>query len=281
MDRGEIRRIEIDLLLWAVLERYGHDFRKYSRSHIERRIEGFVVKEGVGAISHLAAEILHDEALFGRFLLELSITVSEMFRDPHAFMALREKVIPFLRSIPFIKIWVAGCATGEEAYTLAIVLKEEGLYDKATIFATDFNDEALQKAKEGIYEADRAKQFSVNYHQAGGKSSLADYYHSRYGSILIDQELRKNIRFANHNLATDSIFCEAHLIVCRNVMIYFGDDLKERTLKLFGDSLVSEGFLFVGSNEDLRSHASREHFESVDQKARIYKKLGANRIKGR
>ncbi len=275
MDKTGIRRIEIDLLLTAIYERYGHDFRKYSRSHVERRIDDFVAREKFNTVTHLTAGILHDESIFRKLVLDLSITVSEMFRDPPVFRSLRENVVPRLRGRPFVKAWVAGCATGEEAYSLAILLEEERLYERSTIYATDFNDAAIERAKEGIYSIDRTRRFTVNYQQAGGKSSFAEYYHAHYGSVTMDPSLKRNLVFANHNLALDEVFTEAHLVLCRNVLIYFSEKLQHRVLGLFADSLVQGGFLCLGSSEDLRFTGIRDSFEVVDEAARIYRKTSS------
>ena len=179
-----------------------------------------------------------------------------MFRDPWFYLALREKVIPFLKTFPFINVWQAGCATGEEVYSLAIILKEEGLYERSHIYATDFNDAALEKAKTRIYPLERIKEYSINYQKAGGKQSLADYYRAQYQSVIMDTALQQNITFANHNLATDGVFGEMHLILCRNVLIYFDRDLQSRVLSLFQNSLPYNGFLCLGSKETI-------HFSKV------------------
>ena len=217
-------------------------------------------------------ELLHDRAFFEFFLEQFSITVTEMFRDPFVYQSIRTKVIPVLKTYPFIRIWHAGCASGEEAYSLAILLKEERLYDRCTIFATDFNDVALQKASDGIYDVERAKEFTRNYQQAGGVRSFSEYYHAQYGHIVMDQSLKRNITFANHNLVTDGVFTEAHLILCRNVMIYFDKILQNRALTLFRDSLVRGGLLCLGTKESLQFSEVESNFKVEDGKARIYKK---------
>jgi chemotaxis protein methyltransferase CheR len=193
-----------------------------------------------------------------------------MFRDPWFFMTLRKKVIPFLRTFPFINVWQAGCATGEEVYSLAILLKEEGLYDRTRIYATDFNDAALERAKTRIYPLDRIKEYSVNYQKAGGQKSLANYYRARYQSIILDAALLDNITFANHNLATDGVFAEMHLILCRNVLIYFDRNLQNRVLSIFRDSLCYNGFLCLGSKETLQFSAVQPDFVEFATKERIY-----------
>ena len=272
MDSTAIEDLEIRLLLDAMFERYGYDFRSYARASVERRIRRFQVLSGCKTISELLPRVLHDEDFFGELVREFSITVTELFRDPLVYRSIREHVIPVLKTYPFIRVWHAGCATGEEAYSLAIVLKEEGLYDRATIFATDFNDAALDKAQEGIYALDRVKDFTANYQRAGGTRSFSEYYHAQYGAMAINNGLKTNITFANHNLVTDGVFSEMHLILCRNVLIYFDKELQDRALTLFGDSLVRGGFLCLGSKESLMFSEARELFEAVDEKSRIFQK---------
>ena len=196
--------------------------------------------------------ILRDRELFSRLARDFSIAVTEMFRDPFVYKAVRNKVIPVLRTWPHFKIWHAGCATGEEVYSLAIVLKEEGVYDRATIYATDFNDEALEQAREGIFEIGKLQEATRNYQQAGGKASLAEYYHARYDAAVMDSALKERIVFSGHNLASDSVFGDMHLVFCRNVLIYFNRELQNRALGLFTESLVHGGFLCLGTKEDLR-----------------------------
>jgi len=216
--------------------------------------------------------LLWDEAFFERLLSLFSVTVTEMFRNPITYRCLREGVFPLLRTYPFIKIWHAGCATGEEVYSLAIALKEEGLYTRATIFATDFNDAALATAKEGIYPLENMAEIMKNYQEAGGNASLSAYYHAHYDHIAIDRSLKKNITFANHNLATDGVFGEMHLIMCRNVLIYLDKTLQERVLNLFNDSLIHGGFLCLGSAESLDFTNLRDHYKTISEQGKIYQK---------
>jgi chemotaxis protein methyltransferase CheR len=268
----DIGTIEINLLLEAVFQRYGHDFRNYTQTSIERRIRNFLPKSGCKTISEMIPKILHDEAFFQELLQDFSITVTEIFRDPFVYRSIREHVVPMLKTYPTIKVWIAGCATGEEAYSLAILLVEEGLSKRATIFATDFNDDALAKAKEGIYHMDHIQKFTMNYHEAGGTKPFSSYYHARYDAIVMHRSLKRNITFANHNLVTDSVFGEMHLIMCRNVFIYFDQKLQDRVLNLFHESLAHGGYLCVGTNEDIRFSAVQEYFETIDEGARIYRK---------
>ncbi len=274
--QDNVEAIEIDLLLEAVYRRYGYDFRSYSRASIERRIRHFLSTSGCGSISDLIPRVLYDDSFFSRLVRYFSIPVTEMFRDPQVFQILREKVIPVLRTWPHVKIWHAGCATGEEVYSLAILLREEGLYDRATIYATDFNDEALDQARAGIYPAERLKDATRNYQKSGGRRSFSEYYHAHYDAAAMEASLKERVVFSSHNLASDSVFGDMHLVFCRNVMIYFNRDLQNRALGLFTESLVHGGFLCLGTKETLKFSAVFRMFEEVDEKARIYKKTGGS-----
>jgi chemotaxis protein methyltransferase CheR len=237
---------------------------------MKRRLRHHLAKTQSRTISDLIPEILYNQAAFNALFFDLSVTVTEMFRDPWFFLALRERVFPFLKTFPFINIWQAGCATGEEVYSLAILLKEEGLYNRSRIYATDFNDAALEKAKARIYPLERMKDYSTNYQKAGGQKSLADYYRARYQSTIIDTSLQDNITFANHNLATDGVFAEMHLILCRNVLIYFNRTLQNRVLSVFRDSLCYNGFLCLGSKETIQFSDVQNNFVEFAAKERIY-----------
>lgn len=263
---------EISSLLEAVYQKYGYDFRQYSQAHIWRRVTNRMAMSGLSEISQLQSKILNDEIFAAIFLQDLSITVTEMFRDPGFYKSLRENVIPILKTYPFIKIWHAGCATGEEAYSMAIIMHEEGLYDRTTIYATDFNQHALNKAKEGIFSNKMIKEYTINYQLSGGKESLSTYYTSNYGHVIMNQSLKKNIVWANHNLVTDSVFAEVHLILCRNVLIYFEKDLQNKVQKLFFNSLINGGILCLGSKESLRFTDFCEEYQEVDKKQKIFKK---------
>lgn len=263
---------ELSALLEAVHDIYGYDFRQYSRAHIKRRVMNRLTLSGLKKLAQLQEKVLSDEAFAALFLQDLSITVTEMFRDPGFYRSIRENVVPVLKTYPFIKIWHAGCATGQEAYSMAIILKEEGLYDRCTIYATDFNQEALDSAREGIFPSRMMKDYTANYQLAGGKESFADYYTSDYSMVIMDQGLKKNIVWANHNLVTDSVFAEVHLILCRNVMIYFDRDLQHRVQQLFYDSLIKGGILCLGSKESLRQGDLPQLYGEIDRKQRIYKK---------
>lgn len=273
MHTAETEHIEVELLLEAVFQRYGYDFRSYARASIERRTKQFLTTSGCASISEMIPKVLHDREFFSRLAQAFSISVTEMFRDPFFYAALREKVVPLLKTWPHVKIWHAGCATGEEVYSLAIVLKETGLLERATIYATDFNDAALGKAKEGIYELEKLRQATENYQQSGGKESFSDYYHARYDAATMDGALKERITFSNHNLASDNVFGDMHLVFCRNVLIYFNRELQNRALRLFTKSLVHGGFLCLGSKEDLQFTEAYADYARVDDKARIYKKM--------
>ncbi|MDO8805131.1 MAG: protein-glutamate O-methyltransferase CheR [Elusimicrobiota bacterium] len=275
MDRPGLEPTEIDLLLEAVFRKYGYDFRSYARASIERRVRQFMASGGFASVSEMALKVLNDRDLFSRLVRYFSVPVTELFRDPQVYRAVREQVIPLLKTWPHFKIWHAGCATGEEVYSLAIILKEEGVYDRATIYATDFNDEALERAREGVYGAAKMKEATHNYQAAGGKASFSEYYHSRYDAAAMNAELRERIVFSTHNLASDSVFGEMHLVFCRNVLIYFNRGLQNRALGLFTESLVSGGFLCLGTKEDLRFSEVNSFYEVVDRKARIYKRKAA------
>jgi len=270
--KSKIEEIEIDLLLEAIYRRWGYDFRSYARASIERRIAQFMSGAGCASVSEMIPQVLHDKAFFARLARYFSIPVTEIFRDPLVYRSLREKVVPLLKTWPHVKVWHAGCATGEEVYSLAIVLREEGMYDRATIYATDFNEDVLEKAREGVYEIGEFQDATRSYQQAGGKGSLADYYHARYDAAILDATLRDRIVFASHNLASDRVFAETHLICCRNVLIYFNRELQNRVLRLFTESLVYGGFLCIGTKEDLRFSDVCDQYEIVDDAARIYKK---------
>jgi chemotaxis protein methyltransferase CheR len=216
--------------------------------------------------------VLHDESFFHLFLQDLSINTTEMFRDPDFFLAIREQVIPVLKTYPFVKIWHAGCSTGEEVYSMAIILKEEGLLNRTQIYATDFNPSALQKARDAIYGAAQMKDYTLNYIKSGGKHSFSDYYNARYDSAILKKTLKENIVFADHNLVTDSVFGEMNLVMCRNTLIYFNKPLQDKVVGLFRDSLVAGGFLCLGSKESITFSPVREVFEPVVGKWKIFRK---------
>ena len=264
--------LEISLLLEAIYRKHGYDFRQYSQAHIRRRIMNRMAISGFEDISQMQSKVLNDEIFASELLQDLSVTVTEMFRDPAFYRSLREKVIPILKTYPFIKIWHAGCATGEEAYSMAIVLQEEGLYDRTIIYATDFNQLALNQAKDGIFSNKTIKEYTTNYQLSGGKESFSSYYTSNYDNVIMNQSLKKNIVWANHNLVTDSVFAEVNLILCRNVLIYFDKNLQNKVQSLFYNSLTNGGVLCLGSKESLRFSDLYEKYMELDTKQRIFKK---------
>jgi chemotaxis protein methyltransferase CheR len=270
----DIEDIEIELFVRAMQRAHGYDFSEYAPASLKRRVQQLVRTHDAGTISELNRRLLHEDGFVTRVIEGLSVPVSEMFRDPPVFRALRDKVLPVLASYPEINIWQAGCAHGQEVYSLAILLEEAGLYDRTRIYATDFNDAALQAAAEGIYATRDARDWSRNYIEAGGLKSFSDYYSARYDFIKLDQRLRRNVTFFNHNLVTDEVFCEAHLILCRNVLIYFNNALQDRTLALFRDSLVRGGFLCLGTRENIDFSPAASSFVDIDAGLRIYQAGG-------
>jgi len=272
-DGMETPDIEMNLLLQAVYMKYGYDFRNYSKAHLKRRIHQRLQMSGMETISELQNKVLWDKTFFRTFLQDLSINVTEMFRDPEFYLTFRKKVVSDLKTYAHIKVWHAGCSTGEEVYSLAILLKEEGLLPKTRIYATDINKGVLETARQGIYSKKDMELYARNYTEAGGKGQLSDYYTSKYGSVLFDKSLSKNIVFADHNLVTDSVFAEVNLIFCRNVLIYFDKTLQNKVLHLFNNSLSKRGYLCLGTKESLKFTDLENSFASIDKKLKIYKKL--------
>ncbi len=264
--------IEIELLLEALYRKHGYDFRNYGKAHIKRRVLHRLAASGFNFVSDLQHKLIYDDNFLKLLLDDLSITVTEMFRDPSFYRSVREEVFPILKTYPYFKIWHAGCATGQEVYSMAIMLKEEGLLDRAQIYATDFNQMALKKARDGIYPVDKIKEYTINFQKAGGKTSFSDYYTARYDSVILDQSLKKNIVFADHNLVTDGVFAEVNMVVCRNVLIYFNKELQDRVFELFEHSLVPGGYLCLGSKENLRFSSIFKKFDVENDKEKIYKK---------
>jgi len=264
--------VEINILLEAIYQQYGYDFRQYNRASITRRIRNFLNKTGNNRISELIPLALHDAGVFKSLINSISVTVTEMFRDPFVYRMIRKKVVPYLRTYPAINIWVAGCATGEEIYSLAILLKEEGIYDRTQIFATDINEESIAVAEEGIFSADTTRTNTNNYHASGGKHSFNEYYFTKYGKTMMNRELKKNVVFSTHNLSVDSVFNEMQMIFCRNVLIYFTRDLQNRVLKLFDDSLINNGFLVLGTKEDIQFSIIAGNCNVIGKSEKIYQK---------
>lgn len=265
--------IELRLLLDAVYLKYQHDFRHYAHASLRRRMRQAMERFGCGTLSELQSRLLHEPEIFVQLLEYFTVQVSEMFRDPAYFRAVREKVVPLLKTYPYVKLWVAGCSTGEEAWSYAILLREEGLLERALIYATDINPAALRTAEAGVYALDRIAGFSANYLAAGGTRSLSDYYTAAYGQAMFDKSLRAQMVFSDHSLATDHVFSEVELVSCRNVLIYFDRQLQARAVGLFHDALVGRGFLGIGSKETLRFSPRASAFEEFVPDQRIYRKL--------
>jgi chemotaxis protein methyltransferase CheR len=269
---GSAFDIELPLLLEAVYLRYHYDFRSYAQASLKRRLTLAMQAAGCESLSQLQDRLLHDSTLFPTLLDFLTIQVSDMFRDPAYFRALREQVVPLLRTYPSLRVWIAGCSTGEEVYSMAILLKEEGLLERSLIYATDINGDALERAQSGIYEAGRIAGFTDNHSKSGARSSLSDYYTAAYGKAMFDKSLRTHIVFADHSLSTDSAFSEMQLISCRNVLIYFDGRLQDRALGLFRDSLCHKGFLGLGAKESLRFSVHSPAFSSFVKGEKIFRK---------
>jgi chemotaxis protein methyltransferase CheR len=263
--------IELELFVQALKLRHGYDFGQYARASLKRRVNDLVKNAELGTIGALTSRVVHDEAFLPQVIAGISVPVSEMFRNPEIFKALSAEVFPVLASYPHINIWQAGCARGEEVYSLAILLEEAGLYDRTQIYATDFNDHVLHVAQEGIFSVHEARLYAQNYLAAGGKHTLSHYWHARYERVKLDERLKRNITFANHNLVADGVFCEAHLILCRNVLIYFTNTLQDQVLGLFRDSLVRGGFLALGNKESIHFSANAREFLAFNSAARIFR----------
>jgi len=264
--------IELHLLIDAIYLKYHYDFRGYAPASLKRRLTAALAPFGCQTFSQLQDKVLHEPASVPALLDFLTVPVSEMFRDPGYFRALRHTVVPVLRTYPSLKVWVAGCGTGEEVYSLAILLREEGLLERTLIYATDINPHTLQKASAGVYDVERIAGFTEAHRKSGGSSSLSDYYTAAYGRAVLDKSLRERIVFSDHSLATDSVFAEVHLVSCRNVLIYFNRDLQDRAVGLFRDSLCRKGFLGIGSKETLRFSSHSESFDELARDERIYQK---------
>lgn len=268
MDGGD----ELRQFLESVRFVYGYDFTEYSEASVKRRIQAFMDAKKISSLKELGKMVLKDDAAFEQFVQDITVNVTEMFRDPLFYKSLRKHVVGRLATYPFIKVWVAGCSTGEEVYSIAILLKEEGLLDRSVIYATDINQQALQTAREGITSIDHMKTYTENYIKAGGKNAFSDYYKAKYNSVLWDKTLRQNIVFSVHNLAMDRSFNEFQLILCRNVLIYFNQSLQNRVINLFYESLCVFGFLALGNKESLLFSDKRKYFEEVDKREKIFMK---------
>jgi chemotaxis protein methyltransferase CheR len=273
MSNPDNTTIELRLLMEAIYLKYSYDFRDYSGASQKRRVLHALHQMDCASISALQARVLHDPDAFTQLLQYLTIPTSEMFRDPDYFLALREQVLPHLATYPSLKIWIAGCSTGEEVWSMAIMLKEEGLLDRAIIYATDINPQSLERARKGVFPLERMRAYTANYQAAGGRAAFSSYYTAAYDNALFDRSLIDNVSFADHSLATDSVFSETHLTCCRNVLIYFNRKLQERALGLFHESLCHRGFLGLGSKETVDFSAYAGAFEPLAKAERIYRKV--------
>jgi chemotaxis protein methyltransferase CheR len=264
--------VELRLLLEAVYLKYQHDFRHYAYASLRRRMRQAMERFGCDTLSQLQGRVLHEPDVFAAMLQYFTVQVSDMFRDPGYFHAVRERVVPLLQTYPYVKLWIAGCSTGEEAWSYAILLREAGLLERSLIYATDINPEALKVAEAGIYALDRIAGFSANYLAAGGSHSLSDYYTAAYGQAVFDKSLRAQMVFSDHSLATDNVFSEVELVSCRNVLIYFDRQLQARAIGLFHDALAPRGFLGIGSKETLRFSPRAGAFDEFAPAERVYRK---------
>jgi chemotaxis protein methyltransferase CheR len=264
--------IELRLLIDAIYHKYHYDFRGYAMASLKRRMASAMARFGCSTLSQLQDKLLHDATAFPPLLDYLTVQVSEMFRDPGYYKALRDEVVPLLRTYPSLKVWVAGCSAGEEAYSLAILLREEGLLERTLIYATDINTDALKRAEAGVYPLEQIALYTQNHQRSGGRSSLSEHYTAAYGRAVFDKSLRKRMVFSDHSLATDSVFAEVHLVSCRNVLIYFDRQLQDRALGLFAGALTRKGFLGLGSKESMRFSAHRDAFDDFVPAERIFQR---------
>jgi chemotaxis protein methyltransferase CheR len=272
-DRSELEAVEMRLLLEGMYLHYGYDFREYAPASLKRRIWDAVHAEGLTTISALQDKLLHDPACFERFVLALTVNVTAMFRDPSFYLAFRGKVVPVLKTYPFVRVWIAGCSTGEEVYSMAILLEEEGVYDRCRLYATDLNEAVLRKARAGIYPLQFMKGYVSNYVKAGGTRSFAEHYTANYDYAIFRSSLRRNIIFSQHNLVTDGSFNEFNIILCRNVLIYFNKALQDRVHNLFYESLGMFGVLGLGQKESLSYTPHEHHYERIDGAERLYRRI--------
>ena len=269
----QLERLEVELLLEGIFRHYGFDFRSYAYSSLRRRLWKRIRAEGLTSVTALQERVLHDSKVMERLLDDLSVNVTAMFRDPGFYLAFRTKVVPMLRTYPFLRVWHAGCSTGEEVVSMAILLQEEGLYDRTRIYATDINESVLQRARSGIFPLDRMQEYTENYIKGGGTRSFSEYYTAKYGGALFSPSLTKHIVFAQHNLVTDRSFSEFNVIFCRNVLIYFEKTLQNRVHSLFYESLVTFGVLALGSKESLRFSKYEPCYDRVHPTEKIYRKV--------
>jgi chemotaxis protein methyltransferase CheR len=271
--RRDLEAVELDLLAEGIYQAYGLDFRRYSRPSLRRRVWRRVHAEGVETIAGLLECVLHDPACLQRLLADLSVNVSAMFRDPGFFRVFRAKVVPLLRTYPFLRVWNAGCSTGEETYSVAILLKETGLYERTRIYATDMNADTIEQARAGSYPIAKMQEYTANYIHAGGTRPFSEYYVAEGDRVIFQPGLAENVVFAQHNLVTDRSFNEFHVIMCRNVMIYFDRELQAHVHHLLYDSLTPFGVLGLGSRETLNFTEHRDAYEQLDDDERLYRKV--------
>jgi chemotaxis protein methyltransferase CheR len=272
-DNIDLEAIEVHLLTQGIYKHYGFDFRDYSLPSLRRRLWKRVFAEGLSTISALQEKVLHDSSCMERLLLDLSINTTAMFRDPTFYLAFRQKIVPLLRTYPFVRIWHAGCSTGEEVYSMAMLLQEEGLYERSRIYATDINEAVLQRAKDGIFPLNTMQENTANYIAAGGKAIFSEYYTARYDYAMFRPSLRENVVFAQHNLVTDASFNHFNVIFCRNVLIYFNNQLQDRVQELFLNSMEMFGILGLGKKETIRYTAVSENYEELDSEEKLYRRI--------
>jgi chemotaxis protein methyltransferase CheR len=272
-EQRELLALEIDLLLTGIAEHYGYDFRNYARASLTRRVRKALQGEGLKSVSSLQNKLLHDEDAAMRFVASMSVHTTAMFRDPEVYRLLREQVIPMLRTYPFVRIWHAGCSSGEEVYSLAILLEEEGLYNRCRIYATDMSDLILDRARKGVFPLRDMREHTRAYHSAGGNHDFSAYYVTDQQSAVFTKSLSRHIVFSQHNLVCDSAFNEFQLIMCRNVLLYFDQTLRERSYQLFGASLSTFGWLVLGKQESLRFSGHAPQYRELRDAARVYRKL--------
>jgi chemotaxis protein methyltransferase CheR len=272
-NNDELEAIETQLLLEGIYQYYGFDFRDYAPASLKRRLWNMIRAERLSNISALQERVLHDPACMERFLLSLSVHVTSMFRDPHFYHTFSERVVPLLRTYPFIRVWHAGCSTGEEVYSMAILLAEAGLYDRCRIYATDISESVLQTAREGIFPLNRIQEYTSNYLKSGGKRAFSEYYTAAYDHAIFASALRQNIVFSPHNLAQDGPFNEFNVIWCRNVLIYFNKRLQARVHKLLYSSLGLFGILGLGQQESIKFDPHEESYEELERGTRLYRRI--------
>lgn len=269
----DLEEVEIKLLLEGVYLHYGYDFREYAPASLRRRLRDFARSEKLATLSQLQDRLLHDPACFERFIVALTVNVTAMFRDPSFYLAFRAKVVPMLKTYPFIRIWHAGCSTGEEVYSMAILLREEGIYERCRIYATDLNESVLKRAKDGIFPLQFMQGYIANYLKSGGKRSLSEYYTANYDNAIFRSSLKENIVFSQHNLVTDGSFNEFNVILCRNVLIYFNQALQNRVHNLFFESLVPFGILGLGHKETISYSPHEQHYQALEVGEKLYRRI--------